>query len=64
LFICRGIVEQHGGAIWASSGGLGKGSTFHIVLPIDAAAGALSQSPQRTLEGTMEIRAFAVEHVS
>jgi signal transduction histidine kinase len=33
LFICKGIVEQHGGAIWATSSGQGFGSTFHIRLP-------------------------------
>jgi signal transduction histidine kinase len=33
LFICRGIVEQHGGRIWASSEP-GQGSTFHIELPL------------------------------
>ena len=34
LFICRGIVEQHGGRIWASSPGVGHGSTFHVALPL------------------------------
>ncbi|MGA9377908.1 MAG: ATP-binding protein, partial [Phormidium sp.] len=32
LAICRHIVEQHEGKIWAESI-LGKGSTFHILLP-------------------------------
>ncbi|MCW5852560.1 MAG: HAMP domain-containing histidine kinase, partial [Anaerolineae bacterium] len=36
LFICRGIVEQHGGRIWASSPGIGHGSTFHVALPLHA----------------------------
>jgi signal transduction histidine kinase len=34
LFICRGIVEQHGGRLWATSPGPGEGSTFHVELPI------------------------------
>jgi signal transduction histidine kinase len=34
LFICAGIVEQHGGRIWATSEGRGAGSTFHVVLPL------------------------------
>jgi signal transduction histidine kinase len=34
LFICRNIVEQHGGRIWATSRP-GEGSSFHIALPLD-----------------------------
>jgi len=34
LFICRGIAEQHGGRLWATSPGPGQGSTFHVELPI------------------------------
>jgi signal transduction histidine kinase len=34
LAISKGIVESHGGRIWAeSSGREGEGSTFHVVLP-------------------------------
>ncbi|MGH2369718.1 MAG: GAF domain-containing sensor histidine kinase, partial [Chloroflexota bacterium] len=33
LYLCRGIVEQHGGRIWATSQP-GQGSTFHVVLPL------------------------------
>ena len=32
LYICRTIVEQHGGRIWVTSD-LGQGTTFHIALP-------------------------------
>jgi signal transduction histidine kinase len=37
LFICQGIVQQHGGRLWATSGGTGHGSTFHVELPIVSA---------------------------
>ncbi len=34
LSLSRRLVELHRGRIWAESEGLGKGSTFHVVLPI------------------------------
>jgi signal transduction histidine kinase len=33
LYICRVIVEAHGGQIWVESGGTDQGSTFYIRLP-------------------------------
>ncbi|MFN8557433.1 MAG: ATP-binding protein [Dehalococcoidia bacterium] len=38
LFLCRGIVEQHGGRIEACSRP-GAGSVFHITLPLDGEVG-------------------------
>jgi PAS domain S-box-containing protein len=38
LYLCRSLVEQHGGSLWFTSQE-GKGSTFFLTLPI----GALSQ---------------------
>jgi len=33
LYLCRGIIQAHGGRIWARSDGPGMGSTFHVMLP-------------------------------
>jgi signal transduction histidine kinase len=34
LYICKNIVEAHGGKIWAENNSDGKGTTFRFTLPI------------------------------
>jgi PAS domain S-box-containing protein len=36
LALVKQLVELHGGAVWAKSGGLGKGATFIVSLPLIA----------------------------
>ena len=42
LAICRGIVEAHGGRIWAESDGLGSGTRVTFTVPIAEGAGYAS----------------------
>ena len=49
LYICRLIVEGHGGQMWVESE-LGKGSTFGLVLPVDARTAQDSRKRRATGE--------------
>jgi signal transduction histidine kinase len=51
LFICRGIAEQHGGRIWVTRAP-GRGSTFHVALPIVAPPGDAEPGDLPTQEAT------------
>lgn len=49
LLICRGIIETHGGRIWADSDGVGMGATFSFTIPVgdEERARRAASSPSR-----------------
>ena len=58
LAICKGLVEAHGGRIWADSDGVGLGTRFTFTLPVaeGPVAGGAGESPRASTRSRMSRR--------
>ena len=64
LAICRSLVEMHGGRIWASSAGKGRGATFVVELAgieVPVVSGEPATPPDGALEPVAPTRILLVE---
>ena len=55
LVICKGLVEAHGGRIWAESGGTGLGARFTFSLPLVVETPADMPGPDEPVGGAARI---------
>lgn len=56
LSICKGIVETHGGRIWAESDGVGLGTRVSFTIPIAEDTGSTTAGPEISLDGVGQER--------
>ena len=66
LAICKGLVEAHGGRIWADSPGIGHGTCLTFTLPVAEEKPAVLHDPgrsdaQRVIEGRKKNRVLVVD---
>lgn len=62
LAVCKGIVEAHGGRLWAESDGEGKGSAFSFSLPISTQETSDDPNPGDSLPAVEGLKVLALDH--
>ena len=63
LAVCKGIVEAHGGRIWADSDGPGRGASFTFTLPTAGEGGYVLPAPPVLISGRIARQRGAGEQV-
>jgi PAS domain S-box-containing protein len=61
LALVKGLVELHGGAVWARSEGMNRGAEFGVRLPLDAEQPVLDSPPRPTPAPMARRRVLVVE---